>query len=358
MNVANPASPVEVGFYDTPGYAYGVAVSGGYAYVADNTTGLRVINVANPANPVEVGVYDTPEQARNVAIVGSTAYVADGYAGLRVINVANPANPVEVGVYDTPGSAWGATLVGSTAYVADGDAGLRVINVANPANPVEVGFYDTPGWAWGATLVGSTAYVADSEGGLIILRHTVGGPTPIPTPTNTPTRIPTPTPTPTPTATSTPTDPFEPDNTCVQARNITTDGMIQSHTFHTQADADWAQLEAITGREYLIEAQVPPGSPADVVLEIYNQCAGLPVATQDYTFSPGVRLAFESPTTGRIYLKLVNHQPEVAGPQVAYDLSVSALAEEPQPGALIVVAGRNRSGDPLQANIHQVTDAV
>ena len=33
----------EVGYYDTPGSAYGVAVSGGYAYVADDSAGLRII---------------------------------------------------------------------------------------------------------------------------------------------------------------------------------------------------------------------------------------------------------------------------------------------------------------------------
>ena len=63
INVANPAAPAEVGFYDTPGYAYGVAVAGSYAYVADGDAGLRVINVANPAAPVEVGFYDTPGYA-------------------------------------------------------------------------------------------------------------------------------------------------------------------------------------------------------------------------------------------------------------------------------------------------------
>ena len=45
--------------------------------VADEFAGLRVINVANPANPVEVGFYDTPGYAEGVAIAGSTAYVAD-----------------------------------------------------------------------------------------------------------------------------------------------------------------------------------------------------------------------------------------------------------------------------------------
>ena len=32
------------------GYAYGVAVAGNYAYVADGTAGLQVIDVSNPAN--------------------------------------------------------------------------------------------------------------------------------------------------------------------------------------------------------------------------------------------------------------------------------------------------------------------
>jgi hypothetical protein len=67
---------VEVGFYDTPGYARGVAVTANYAYVADDNSGLRIINVASPAAPAEVGFYDTPGYANGVALAGSYAYVA------------------------------------------------------------------------------------------------------------------------------------------------------------------------------------------------------------------------------------------------------------------------------------------
>jgi len=35
VDVCDPAHPIEVGYYNTPGYAYGVEVSGNYAYVAD-----------------------------------------------------------------------------------------------------------------------------------------------------------------------------------------------------------------------------------------------------------------------------------------------------------------------------------
>ena len=55
-----PADPL-MGAYDTPDIAYSVAVSGGYAYVADGYSGLRVVDVSDPANPVETGFYDTPD---------------------------------------------------------------------------------------------------------------------------------------------------------------------------------------------------------------------------------------------------------------------------------------------------------
>jgi len=54
IDVSNPASPQGVGGYDT-GEAYGVAVSGNYAYVADDGAGLQVIDVSNPASPQRVG---------------------------------------------------------------------------------------------------------------------------------------------------------------------------------------------------------------------------------------------------------------------------------------------------------------
>jgi hypothetical protein len=70
-----------------------VAVSGSYAYVADNWAGLRVIDVSNPSSPREVGFYDTPGYAYGVAVSGTYAYVADVWEGLRVIDVSNPSSP-------------------------------------------------------------------------------------------------------------------------------------------------------------------------------------------------------------------------------------------------------------------------
>ena len=83
-----------------------MAVSGSYAYVADDDAGLRVIDVSTPASPTEVGFFDTPGNALDVAVSGTYAYVADRDAGLRVIDVSTPSNPIEVGFLEALEGLW------------------------------------------------------------------------------------------------------------------------------------------------------------------------------------------------------------------------------------------------------------
>ncbi|NJN68737.1 MAG: hypothetical protein HC884_19560, partial [Chloroflexaceae bacterium] len=166
-----------------------------------------------------------------------------------------------------------------------------------------------------------------------------------------PTTIPTPRPTPVPGSE----DDYEPDNTCAQAKHILADGIVQHHTFHEQADVDWIRFDAVAGTTYLIEARIPPGASTDIILEIYAHCEALPT-TVDPTFAPGVRLEFESPATGPLFLRLNNAR--VAAAESAYTLSVRTLSNEPDKGVLILVAGRLKSPDQVQPNIHHVTTSV
>jgi hypothetical protein len=128
INIANPASPTEVGFYDSPGIAKGVALNGNWLYLADGTTGgLKIIDVTNPANPVVHGTFDSPGEALKCQVIGTTLYLADGSAGLRVLNVANPDNPTEVGYLDPPGTVNGTFAPRPTlVYLAAGDNGLII----------------------------------------------------------------------------------------------------------------------------------------------------------------------------------------------------------------------------------------
>src|SRR6266540_1996268 len=159
---------MRVGGYDTSGRALGLAVSGNYAYVADELDGLQVIDVSNPANPQRVGGYDTSGFASGVALSGNFAYVADYTAGLQVIDVSNPASPQRVGGYDTSDSARGVAVSGNYAYVGGYDAGLQVIAVSNPANPRRVGGNSAFG-ASDVVVAGTNVFVAARFSGLVIL---------------------------------------------------------------------------------------------------------------------------------------------------------------------------------------------
>ena len=153
-------------------------------------------------------------------------------------------------------------------------------------------------------------------------------------------------------------DAYEPDDTCVQARPIATDGSVQAHTFHTAGDEDWAAFQAVGDTHYLIETITPADSRADVVLELYDACNAVALRTQNNSFSPDVRLEFEAPAGGTYYLRLTDFDPAAGSSERTYRLSVRRLSQESQPGALVLVAGRLKINDPLQANIYDVTDAA
>ena len=65
--------------------AFGVAVAGTNAFIADNSSGLQVADISNPASPVIVGNVDTQGSAHGVAVVGGLTYIADNSAGLQIL---------------------------------------------------------------------------------------------------------------------------------------------------------------------------------------------------------------------------------------------------------------------------------
>jgi hypothetical protein len=124
---SNPAAPQQVGFYDTPGWAVGVAVSGTYAYVADYNAGLLILrndlvsdiaesaserpvkfellqNYPNPFNPVTHIRFDLPEAGQvSLKIYNVTgqmvAELIDGYRKAGQHEVAFDATGLASGIY-------------------------------------------------------------------------------------------------------------------------------------------------------------------------------------------------------------------------------------------------------------------
>jgi hypothetical protein len=139
------SQPNEVGFYNTPGQAVGVASSisalGTFALVADGEAGLRVVDVSSPASPIEVGHYDTAGYAEAVASYGTVAAVADGDDGLVLLDFRVPTGPVEVAYFDTPGWASDVKVMSDHAWVADTGWGLTVFQLWHSFRDILFGYW-------------------------------------------------------------------------------------------------------------------------------------------------------------------------------------------------------------------------
>ena len=169
IDISDATTPTLAATYNTTGAAYGVAVAGDHAFVADFADGLQVIDITDPTNPTLAGTYNTASFAYGVAVAGDHAFVADFAAGLQVIDVSDPANPTLAGTYNTTGSAYAVAVDGDHAFVADWDAGLVVIDISDPTNPTLAGSYNTTGNARGVAVDGDHAFVADATSGLQVI---------------------------------------------------------------------------------------------------------------------------------------------------------------------------------------------
>lgn len=126
-------NPIEDAFIiktiKTPGYAFDIAVSNGYAFIADSGQGLAIIDV----DPVEsahfVRKVFMPEPAVGVEVYGDYAFVADSESGLKILDISEPERAKIIGNVRIPGSAKDVVVDGNYAYVAAGSGGLRIIKL-------------------------------------------------------------------------------------------------------------------------------------------------------------------------------------------------------------------------------------
>ncbi len=165
VSVADPQNPAELGYYQTPGWAQAVAVSGNYAYVADKARGVRVVDVSDPSTPTEDGSYETLGDPQAVVVHRDYAYIADAAYGLRILDVRKPQEPTVKGGLAT-GAAKNVAVAGGYVHLVNNpctDKCYQIVNVAYPSSPTEVGWYDT-GDANDVAVADDYAYVVGTKG--------------------------------------------------------------------------------------------------------------------------------------------------------------------------------------------------
>lgn len=162
-------TPVYVGHILTAGQPRGIAISGGLAYVTEDSGNTLHIFQLSPVI-TELGNYALPDTGWGVAVAGNYAYVAADLAGLQILDVSTPATPTLTASFDTPGLARAVIISGTHALVADGTRGLQMIDVSIPSFPQSVGSLDTPGQAVDVgRRISNYACVADESAGLRVI---------------------------------------------------------------------------------------------------------------------------------------------------------------------------------------------
>jgi len=168
VDVSNPASLTDVGFYEHPGYAGDIEIWNNHLLVDPlaidpDTSALQILDISNPVSPSLVGIIGLWGIA-DIEVVDNLVYLL-GYDGLRVFDISTPSAPVEIGLLDPWSGGYDIVVRGNYAYVADCNPGLRILDISDPTSPFEIAVFETDHCAYQLDYWDGHIYVADSRGG-------------------------------------------------------------------------------------------------------------------------------------------------------------------------------------------------
>ena len=128
---------------------------------------------------------------------------------------------------------------------------------------------------------------------------------------------------PTFTLNSYPPDQYEPDDTPQDAKQIPTDGTVQTHNFHQQGDVDWIKFTAVEGKTYTIDT-LNLELNCDTVIYLYAPDGTTIIDYNDDFDSLASRIDFEVPVGkgGTYYIQVYNYNPDIFGDGTNYDIRV------------------------------------
>jgi hypothetical protein len=156
-------------FLGTGSQAYAVFVSGHYAYVAANGTGLKILDITNPASSSVIGTYSGVSAVHSVVVSGKYAYVGDSTNGLVILDVSKPSSPVLISSI-AAGNSLNLALSGRYVLVPDVDTtAVNIVDVANPISPSIVGTFNTGSSPTSIAVSGKYVYVGDTGNGTLYI---------------------------------------------------------------------------------------------------------------------------------------------------------------------------------------------
>jgi hypothetical protein len=172
IDLVAPASPVVRSKIEAPTYPDDIMVVDGYAYIAQETTGLVipdkwglwVVDVSDPDNPFLVNNYNCLHNAERIFVADGYAYLTYHASGLYCFDVSEPGNAQLVGHFLVPGVVYDAQFLNEDLMVAaNSNAGLLAIDISQPDVPFVASFNEVTVYAQGVDVVGDYVYAVGCD---------------------------------------------------------------------------------------------------------------------------------------------------------------------------------------------------
>ncbi len=111
-------------------YCYGLAVDGGYAYLA--CPDLVVIDVDPPEQAEVITTLDMPHTTSDVVVAGNYAFVTNQLNNLQIVNIEQPDTPYITGSLELPSPAANIITHAGYAYVPAFCRGMYIVDITDP----------------------------------------------------------------------------------------------------------------------------------------------------------------------------------------------------------------------------------
>jgi len=185
VDISNPGKPLFIGKIKVS-EAQGAKCRGNYAYIGEHyKKAMTILDISNPSNPKVVKSVNVPGNAWGVAIKGGYAYVAHGHGGhgVSVIDIKNPENAKVVTSYNIPvvnetrsPDCWEVQISGNYLFFANGYDGVYVFDISHPEKLELVTSYLDVDYAHDLAITKDMIILADYKNGCqLISAHGIAG---------------------------------------------------------------------------------------------------------------------------------------------------------------------------------------
>jgi hypothetical protein len=168
VDVGDPSNPVLTGVATTNPYTEAIALQGDYVYAVGYNE-FSIVDINSPQSPFEIAGSVIPlDRPHDIVVSGNYAYVSDQNSGLHIIDIENPNSPSIQSTVLAGQYVWGVELTENYLVAGCRGNGIKVYDVSVPSAPVEITLM-SGGDAYRIDISGRYVYVANGGYGIRII---------------------------------------------------------------------------------------------------------------------------------------------------------------------------------------------